>query len=116
MFGKKMEQLTETLSKMKDMKKQMAIIQKRVALIRVTASAGAGMVDVTVSGDGVVTNVKIKKELFEADDLKMLEDLIISATNEALKKSKDAMAHEMKNITGGIDPNELGKMFGVEGD
>ena len=48
--------------------------------------------------------------------MKMLEDLVISATNEALKKSKDAMTHEMKNVTGGFDPNELSKLFGGSGD
>ncbi|MEM7181209.1 MAG: YbaB/EbfC family nucleoid-associated protein [Spirochaetota bacterium] len=113
MLGKKM---ADTFSKMKDMKKQMAAVQKRIALIRVTASAGAGMVDVTVTGDGNVSDIKINKELFEADDVKMLEDLIISATNDALKKAKDAMAHEMKSITGGIDPSKLTDMFGGAGD
>jgi hypothetical protein len=116
MFGKKLEQMAETLSKMKDMKSQMATIQKRIALIRVTATAGAGMVDVTASGDGNITNIKINKNMFEADDMKMLEDLILSATNEALKKAKDAMTHEMKSITGGLDPNELGKLFGGAGE
>ncbi|MCB1156444.1 MAG: YbaB/EbfC family nucleoid-associated protein [Leptospiraceae bacterium] len=113
MLGKKM---ADTISKMRDMKKQMAAVQKRISLIRVTASAGAGMVDVTVTGDGNVSNIKINKELFEADDVKMLEDLIISATNEALKKSKEAMAHELKSVTGGIDPTKLSEMFGGSGD
>ena len=116
MLGKKLGQISDTLSIMKDMKKHMAAAQKRIALIRVTATAGAGMVDVTVSGDGVITNIKIKKELFEGDDVKMLEDLILSATNEAIKKSKEAMAHELKSVTGGMDPGELGKMFGLDGD
>jgi len=116
MFGKKLDQIAETYSKVKDMKKNMAAAQKRIAMIRVTASAGAGMVNVTVSGDGNVTNIKINKELFEGDDTKMMEDLIISATNEALKKSKEAMAHELKSVTGGMDTSELGKMFGLDGD
>jgi DNA-binding protein YbaB len=46
----------------------------------------------------------------------MMEDLIISATNEAIKKSKEAMAHELKSVTGGMDPGEIGKMFGLDGD
>jgi nucleoid-associated protein EbfC len=116
MFGKKFEQVAETLKNMKGMKAQMAAIQKRIALIRVTASAGAGMVDVTASGEGNITNIKINKAMFEGDDMKMLEDLILSATNEAINKAKDAQAHEMKAITGGLDPNELSKMFGGAGD
>ena len=116
MFGKKLDKMAETYGKMKDIKNQMAAIQKRISVIRVTASAGAGMVYVTASGDGVITNIKINKNLFEVEDMKMLEDLVISATNEALKKSKDAMTHEMKNVTGGFDPNELSKLFGGSGD
>lgn len=116
MFGKKMEQMTEAYSKIKDMKKNMAAAQKRIALIRVTSSAGAGMVDVTVSGDGIVTNIKIKKELFEGEDVKMLEDLVISATNEALKKSKEAVAHEFKSVTGGLDMGMMSKMLGMDLD
>lgn len=112
MFGKKLGEMAETVSKMRDMKKQMAAVQKRISLIRVTASAGAGMVDVTVTGDGTISNIKIKKELFEGDDVKMLEDLVISATNEALKKAKEAMAHELKAVTGGMDTSEIAKMFG----
>lgn len=112
MFGKKMEQMAETLKNMKGMKEQMAAIQKRIALIRVTASAGAGMVDVTASGEGNITNIKINKSMFDGDDMKMLEDLILSATNEAINKAKEAQAHEMKSITGGFDTNELSKLFG----
>ncbi|HMY69751.1 MAG TPA: YbaB/EbfC family nucleoid-associated protein [Leptospiraceae bacterium] len=115
MFNK-LEQFKDTLSKMKDMKKNMAAAQKRISMIRVTASAGAGMVNVTVSGDGIITNVKINKELFEGDDVKMLEDLVLSASNEAIKKSKEAMAHELKAVTGGVDPGDLGKMMGLDGD
>ncbi|MDX1957205.1 MAG: YbaB/EbfC family nucleoid-associated protein [Leptospiraceae bacterium] len=106
--------MTDALSKMKDLKKNMAAAQKRISMIRVTASAGAGMVNVTVSGDGIITNIKIDKQLFEGEDVKMLEDLIISATNEAIKKSKEAMAHEMSAVTGGVDTGELSKMFGLD--
>ncbi|MCB1178401.1 MAG: YbaB/EbfC family nucleoid-associated protein [Leptospiraceae bacterium] len=116
MLGNKLGQLGESYSKIKDMKKNMAAAQKRIALIRVTASAGAGMVDVTVSGEGNVTNVKIQKELFEGDDVKMLEDLVLSATNEAIKKAKEAVAHEFKSVTGGLDMGMMGKMLGMDLD
>ncbi len=102
----------DKISKVREARKQMAAMQKRLSLIRVTATAGAGMVDVTVTGDNTVVSVKIKKELFEGEDVKMLENLVLSATNEALKKAKDAMAHELKAITGGVDPSKLSEMFG----
>lgn len=116
MLGNKMQQMSDAMAKLKDMKKNMAQAQKRISLIRVTASAGAGMVDVTVSGDGVVTNIKINKELLSSENITMLEDLIISATNEAIKKSKEAVAHELKSVTGGLDLGMMGKMLGVDLD
>lgn len=116
MLGNKMQQMSEAMSKLKDMKKNMAQAQKRISLIRVTASAGAGMVDVTVSGDGVVTNIKINKELLSSENVTMLEDLILSATNEALKKSKEAVSHELKAVTGGLDLGVMGKMLGIDLD
>lgn len=116
MLGNKIQQMSETMSKLKEMKKNMAQAQKRINLIRVTASAGAGMVDVTVSGDGVVTNIKINKELLASENITMLEDLILSAVNEALKKSKEAAAHELKAVTGGLDLGMMGKMLGLDLD
>ncbi|MCE9499288.1 MAG: YbaB/EbfC family nucleoid-associated protein [Leptospira sp.] len=108
--------LTEIFSKMNDLKKQMEEAQKRVSKMRVSASAGAGMVTVTVTGDNVITNIEINKALFTAEDAKMLEDLIISATNEALKKAKESMAHEMKAISGSmVNPEDFNKFFGGTG-
>lgn len=104
--------MAEAFSKMGDMKKKMADMQKRVAGIKVIGTAGAGMVNVTMTGDNRVVDVKISKELFSGEEIKMLEDLVIAATNDALNKVKDSVANEMKNITGGMDMGELTKLFG----
>ena len=104
--------MTEALSKMGDMKKQMEEMQKRVSSIKVIGTAGGGMVNVTITGDNRVVDVKIAKEVLGGEDQKMLEDLIIAATNDALNKVKESMAHEMKNITGGMDMGMLSKMLG----
>ena len=107
---------TEIFSKMNDLKRQMEEAQKRVSKMRVSATSGAGMVTVTVTGDNVVTNIEINKALFEGEDVKMLEDLIISATNEALKKAKDSMLHEMKSVSGGMmSPEDLNRLFSGSG-
>jgi len=111
MFGN-LGKMTEALSKMGDMKKQMEEMQKRISSIKVIGSAGGGMVTVTVTGDNRVVDVKIAKELTQGEEIKMLEDLVIAATNDALNKVKDSMAHEMKNMTGGMDMGALSKMFG----
>lgn len=63
-------------------------LSKRLAQIRVSASAGAGMVEVTASADGTLANIIINPIMFNAEDKKMLEDLILSATNEVTKKSQ----------------------------
>jgi DNA-binding YbaB/EbfC family protein len=91
---------SEMFSKMGDVKKTLEEMQKRVGSLKVTASSGAGMVEVTASGDGMIVGVKINSNLFEKDDLPMLQDLILSASNEALKKAREAAAYEMKNMTG----------------
>ena len=106
----KLGNLKDMLSKMGDMKKLMEDAQKRIAALQVTADAGAGMVTVTASGDGQILSVKINHNLFEKEDLPMLEGLILSATNEALRRAKESAAYEMKNMSG-IDFDELGKMF-----
>lgn len=95
-----------------NIKEQMEQIQQRMAKIQVTGEAGAGMVQVTMSGDGKVTNIHIDPGLVGPDGKDMLEELIISATNEALKKTKEAMAHEMKTLTGGMNIPGMEKFFG----
>ena len=93
---------SEIFSKMGEIKKQMGEVQARISKLRITTTAGAGMVNVTISGDGVIKNIQINKSLFEGEDVKMLEDLILSAINEAYKKSKEATEHELKSVSGGL--------------
>ncbi len=81
-------------------KGQMETLKNRMAGMKITGEAGAGMVSVVVSGEGVLTDVKIDPSLLDAKNREMVEELIISATNEALRKAKEAMAHEIRSITG----------------
>ncbi|MCC6094915.1 MAG: YbaB/EbfC family nucleoid-associated protein, partial [Eubacterium sp.] len=67
-----------------------------------TASAGGGAVSVTVTGKKEVTKVKISPEAADPDDVEMLEDLIVAATNEALRQVDAAQAEQMGSITGGM--------------
>ena len=68
----------------------------------VTAAAGGGAVSVTVSGKKEVTKVEIDKEVVDPDDVEMLEDLIMAAVNEALRKMEDLSNQSMSKITGGL--------------
>ena len=67
-----------------------------------TAAAGGGAVEVTVSGKREVTKVTLKEEVVDPDDIEMLEDLIVAATNEALRKVEEESSAVMSKLTGGL--------------
>ncbi|MBL8019046.1 MAG: YbaB/EbfC family nucleoid-associated protein [Leptospirales bacterium] len=101
---------SEMFKNLGSMKARAEELQHKMARLQITGEAGAGMVKVTVSGDGVVKNVKIEPTLLSPNDRDMLEELLIAAINEAQNKAREAMAHEMKSLTGSIPGLE--KMFG----
>ena len=67
-----------------------------------TATAGGGAVEVTVSGKREIVKVKLSEEAVDPDDVEMLEDLIVAATNEALRQAEEAAASAMSALTGGL--------------
>ena len=85
------------------MQKDMAKIQAEMASKTVEATAGGGMVTVVVNGNQEVTNIKIEKEVVNSDDIEMLENLVIAAINEGLRKSKEMVADGMSKLTGGMN-------------
>ena len=84
------------------MQRQMEETQKQLEEAEVTATAGGGAVEVTVSGRHEVTTVKLAEEVVDPDDIEMLEDLIMAATNEALRKIDENSQKAMGAITGGL--------------
>ena len=84
------------------MQKQMEEASKELEEKEMTATAGGGVVEVTVSGKREVTKVKIDPEAVDPDDVEMLEDLIMAATNEALRQIEEYSQNTMGKITGGI--------------
>lgn len=66
------------------------------------ATAGGGAVTVKVSGKREVLSVKLSAEVVDPDDIEMLEDLIVAATNEALRKVEEVSQQSMSKITGGL--------------
>ena len=84
------------------MQRQMEEAQKEIEEMEVTATAGGGAVEVTVSGKHQVTKVKLAEEVVDPDDIEMLEDLIMAATNEALRKVEETSQQNMSKITGGL--------------
>ena len=85
------------------MQRQMEENQKELEEKEFSAKAGGGAVEVTVTGKKEVTKVKLAEEVVDPDDVEMLEDLIMAATNEALRKLEEDSAKSMEALTGGLN-------------
>ena len=87
---------------------QMEQLQAEAAKKTVEATAGGGMVTVVANGKQEVVSIKIDREVINPEDAQMLEDLVLAATNEALRKSKEMVQGEMSKITAGLKIPGLG--------
>ena len=85
------------------MQQKMMQLQKELEGREVEASSGGGMVTATVNGKQQVVSLKIEPTVVDPEDTEMLEDLIVAAINEALKKSQEMAQEEMSKITGGLN-------------
>jgi DNA-binding YbaB/EbfC family protein len=77
-------------------------LQRQMAEMKVEASAGGGMVIVTVSGSKQLLSIKIDPEVASAEDVEMLQDLIVAAVNDAHRKVDEALASQMQGMMGGL--------------
>jgi hypothetical protein len=77
-------------------------LQRQMAEMKVEASAGGGMVIVTVSGSKQLLSIKIDPEVASAEDVEMLQDLIVAAVNDAHRKVDEALASQMQGMMGGM--------------
>ncbi len=84
------------------MQRQMEEATKELEAKEYTAQAGGGAVSVTVSGKKEVVAVKLTEEVVDPEDIEMLEDLIVAATNEALRQVDEASGEAMSKLTGGL--------------
>jgi nucleoid-associated protein EbfC len=81
---------------------QLAALREEVAKKKVEATAGGGMVTVEANGNQEIVSIKIDREVINPEDAQMLEDLVLAACNEALRKSREMLQAEMGKITGGL--------------
>ena len=84
------------------MQRQMEENQKAMEKKEFTAKAGGGAVEVTVTGKKEITKVKLSEEVVDPDDIEMLEDLVMAATNEALRAMEEDSQSQMAKLTGGL--------------
>jgi DNA-binding YbaB/EbfC family protein len=83
--------------------KDMEKLQEEVQQNKVEASAGGGAVTVVVTGKKELVSMEIKPEVVDPEDIEMLQDLIMAAVNEALRKADEMVTKEMSKITGGLN-------------
>jgi DNA-binding YbaB/EbfC family protein len=94
------------------MQADMAAAQDALAEATVEGSAGGGMVTVVVTGAGEVQSVRIAPEVVDPDDVEMLEDLVLAAVGDGLRRAQELAAEKMSGVTGGLDVGGLGGMLG----
>ena len=90
------------MKKIQEMQENMAAIQQEVEATVFTSSVGGGAVEVSVNGAHEVTAVNLKPEIVDPEDIEMLQDLIISAFNESIRKANEAMEQGMEKAKGGL--------------
>ena len=95
--------MSEIMRQAQDFQQRLSQVQDELAGRFVTASVGGGMVSVTINGKNELMSIQIDKEVINPEDQSMLQDLIVSAVNEGIKKAQDMSQTEMKKLTGGIN-------------
>ena len=108
MFGQ------DFLKNAREMKEKLARMQQEMAALTVTGTAGGRLVSVTMNGNNDVLSVRIAPELLKNEEVSMVEDLVVAATNDALQKVRLATARAMEEVTGIPGGNPLGQ-FGLPG-
>lgn len=97
------------------MQEDMAQRQQEVEEKTFSASVGGGVVSATVNGKKEVTALTIKPEALDPEDVEMLQDMVISAINEALRQAEDAMNASMNALTSGLNLGSFGNLGGLGG-
>lgn len=90
------------MKKIQQMQEDMTRIQEEIESTEYTSSVGGGAVEVTVNGSHEVLSIKMQPDVVDPEDIEMLEDLLISALNESVKKANDAMDQGMEKAKGGL--------------
>lgn len=95
--------MNSVLKQAQKMQEEMEKTQSEIEAKTVSATSGGGAVEVVASGKKEILSIKIKPEAVDPDDVETLEDLILVAVNEAIKKADDMMNEGLSSITGGLN-------------
>ena len=97
-----MASIGKLLKKAANIQRQMQEAQAQFSDQIIEASSGGGAVKVTASCDGVVKSIRIDPDAVDAEDISMLEDMVLGAVNQALDKGRETQSAEMGKLTGGM--------------
>lgn len=97
-----MNNMNQMMKQVKKMQEQMLKAQEQLADKKVLGTSGGGAVTVEVNGHKKVLSIAIKPEVVDAEDIEMLQDLVITAVNDALTKAEDLANDDMAKFTGGM--------------
>ena len=109
-MSKKM--IGDMMKQAQKMQQEMGRIQEESKKKTVEAAAGGGMVVVVANGAMEIVSIKIEKDVVNPDDIEMLQDLVVAAVNEALRRAQQMVSEDMGKVTGGMNIPGLGNMFG----
>ncbi|WP_028390591.1 MULTISPECIES: YbaB/EbfC family nucleoid-associated protein [Bacillaceae] len=98
-----MGNMQNMMKQMQKMQKKMAEAQEELGEKKIEGTAGGGMVTVVVTGHKEIVDVTIKPEVVDPDDIEMLQDLVLAATNDALKKADELTNSTMGQFTKGLN-------------
>lgn len=96
------------MKRLQQMQEDMARVQQECEEAEYNACAGGGAIDVTVNGKHQLVSIKLQPDVVDPEDFEMLEDLLVAAVNEAMRKADETMEREMGKITGGMNIPGLG--------
>ena len=100
--------MNQMLKQVQKMQADMVKAQEDLANETIEASAGGGMVTVTITGDLVVKDITIDPDAVDPEDVDMLQDMVLAAVNEAIRQAQEHAAKKMGGLTGGMDLGAMG--------
>jgi nucleoid-associated protein EbfC len=112
-MSKKM--LGDLMRQAQKLQEEMMKAQEEAKKKTVEATAGGGMVTVVASGSGQIVSIKIEKDVVNPDDVEMLQDLILAASNEAIRRAQELVNSDMSKLTGGLNMPGMGNLGGMFG-
>ncbi len=92
----------QQMAQMQALQQQMEQVQAEIDKMETSASSGGGAVEVRVNGKKEILDIKLQPEVVDPDDIEMLQDLIMTAVNEALRQMEEISQNEMNKFTGGL--------------